>query len=111
MNQNDTILITGAAGFIASQTAMFLNQKGFNQLYLVDDFSREDKKKIIVLYSLLNSLKEKNSIFFERNIQIDFVIHLGARTDTTEMDYSIHEHLNLNYSKIIWAYCTKKTFH
>jgi ADP-L-glycero-D-manno-heptose 6-epimerase len=23
------------------------------------------------------------------------------------MDYSIHEHLNLNYSKIMWEYCTK----
>jgi ADP-L-glycero-D-manno-heptose 6-epimerase len=109
MNQNDTILITGAAGFIASQTAMFLNQKGFNRLYLVDDFSREDKKENYASLQFIELIeREKIQSFFERNIQIDFVIHLGARTDTTEMDYSIHEHLNLNYSKIIWAYCTKK---
>jgi ADP-L-glycero-D-manno-heptose 6-epimerase len=109
MNQNDTILITGAAGFIASQTAMFLNQKGFNQLYLVDDFSRADKKENYGSLQFIELIeREKIQSFFERNIQIDFVIHLGARTDTTEMDYSIHEHLNLNYSKIIWAYCTQK---
>jgi ADP-L-glycero-D-manno-heptose 6-epimerase len=109
MNQNDTILITGAAGFIASQTAMFLNQKGFNRLYLVDDFSREDKKENYASLQFIELIeREKIQSFFERTIQIDFVIHLGARTDTTEMDYSIHEHLNLNYSKIIWAYCTQK---
>jgi ADP-L-glycero-D-manno-heptose 6-epimerase len=108
MNQNDTILITGAAGFIASQMAKLLNQKGFKQLYLVDDFSREDKKENFISLQFIELIdREHIQSFFERNIQIDFVIHLGARTDTTEMDYSIHEHLNLNYSKIMWEYCTK----
>jgi ADP-L-glycero-D-manno-heptose 6-epimerase len=109
MNQNDTILITGAAGFIASQMAMMLNKKGFNQLYLVDDFSREDKKDNYVSLQYIELInREHIESFFERNIHVDFVIHLGARTDTTEMDYSIHEHLNLNYSKMVWGYCTKK---
>jgi ADP-L-glycero-D-manno-heptose 6-epimerase len=108
MNQNDTILITGAAGFIASQMAKLLNQKGFKQLYLVDDFSREDKKENFISLQYIELIdREHIQSFFERNIQIDIVIHLGARTDTTEMDYSIHEHLNLNYSKIMWEYCTK----
>jgi len=108
MNQNDTILITGAAGFIASQMAKLLNQKGFKQLYLVDDFSREDKKENFISLQIIELIdREHIQSFFERNIQIDIVIHLGARTDTTEMDYSIHEHLNLNYSKIMWEYCTK----
>ena len=108
MSQNDTILITGAAGFIASQMAKLLNQKGFKQLYLVDDFSREDKKENFISLQFIELIdREHIQSFFERNIQIDFVIHLGARTDTTEMDYSIHEYLNLNYSKIMWEYCTK----
>ncbi|HLG38933.1 MAG TPA: ADP-glyceromanno-heptose 6-epimerase, partial [Chitinophagaceae bacterium] len=42
------------------------------------------------------------------NASIDFVFHLGARTDTTEFDYSIHERLNVEYSKKIWQYCTEK---
>ena len=37
---------------------------------------------------------------------IGFVFHLGARTDTTEFDYSVHQHLNVEYSKSIWNYCT-----
>ncbi|MBK5272903.1 MAG: ADP-glyceromanno-heptose 6-epimerase, partial [Bacteroidia bacterium] len=40
---------------------------------------------------------------------VDFVFHLGARTDTTEFDYSIHERLNVEYSKKIWQYCTEKS--
>jgi len=37
--------------------------------------------------------------------KLDAVIHLGARTDTTEFDYAIHEELNLEYSKDVWNYC------
>jgi len=44
----------------------------------------------------------------KENPVIDFVFHLGARTDTAEFDYSIHERLNLAYSKEIWNYCTAK---
>jgi ADP-L-glycero-D-manno-heptose 6-epimerase len=109
MQTTSTILITGAAGFIASCMASFLNQKGYTQLYLVDDFSQESKT---VNHSQIQCIEkiQRDDIkaFLERNIQIDYVIHFGARTDTTEMDYSIHEVLNLNYSKIIWNYCTLK---
>lgn len=40
--------------------------------------------------------------------KIDAVIHLGARTDTTEFDYSIHEELNVRYSQDVWNYCTQQ---
>ena len=33
---------------------------------------------------------------------------MGARTDTTEFDYSIHEELNVVYSQNVWNYCTEK---
>lgn len=39
---------------------------------------------------------------------IECFIHLGARTDTTEFDYSIHEELNVEYSKSVWKYCAEK---
>ena len=91
MQTTSTILITGAAGFIASCMASFLNQKGYTQLYLVDDFSQESKT---VNHSQIQCIEkiQRDDIkaFLERNIQIDYVIHFGARTDTTEMDYSIH---------------------
>jgi len=109
MQTTSTILITGAAGFIASCMASFLNQKGYTQLYLVDDFSKESKTANHSHIQCIEKIQRDDiSAFLERNIQIDYVIHFGARTDTTEMDYSIHEALNLNYSKIIWNYCILK---
>jgi len=40
--------------------------------------------------------------------KIDLIIHLGARTDTTEFNYEVHELLNVQYSKAIWQYCTQE---
>lgn len=39
---------------------------------------------------------------------IDAIIHLGARTDTTEFDYAVHAELNVKYSKALWLYATEK---
>ena len=37
--------------------------------------------------------------------QVQFVFHLGARTDTTEQDRGIFDRLNLSYSQEIWRLC------
>ncbi len=42
------------------------------------------------------------------NLILDLYFHLGARTDTTEFDYAVHERLNLEYSQRIWDYCLIK---
>ena len=102
------IVITGAAGFIASFLAQELNKAGKIDLVLVDDFSRKDKEsnhRSIQCYSRIERTEFID--WFSRNCnEIEFVFHLGARTDTTEMDYSIHEKLNLEYSKSIWDICS-----
>src|SRR5450432_1034291 len=108
MQNNATIVVTGAAGFIGSCLVGFLNAKGFNNLIVTDDFSRLDKtpnleeKRFIAKIereSFFDWLKEKKPV-------IDFVFHIGARTDTAEFDYSIHQHLNVEYSQKVWRYCS-----
>jgi ADP-L-glycero-D-manno-heptose 6-epimerase len=37
---------------------------------------------------------------------VNYVFHLGARTDTTEMDYSVHKKLNVDYSIKMWEFCS-----
>jgi ADP-L-glycero-D-manno-heptose 6-epimerase len=37
---------------------------------------------------------------------VDFVFHIGARTDTTEFNMAVFEELNIGYSKAIWTTCT-----
>jgi ADP-L-glycero-D-manno-heptose 6-epimerase len=104
------IIVTGAAGFIGSCMVRYLNDKGYSNLILADDFGVEEKRKnweskgyahIVERYNLFDWLQEHRN-----NISIQIIIHLGARTDTTEFDYAIHEELNLQYSKDVWQYCT-----
>jgi ADP-L-glycero-D-manno-heptose 6-epimerase len=109
MDKNLNIVVTGAAGFIGSCLIGCLNNKGFNNLILVDDFSNEEKE--LNLKGKVFSEKVEREAFFDwleiEKTQVDFVYHIGARTDTTEFNYSIHEHLNVEYSKKIWNYCSE----
>tara|TARA_B100001287_G_C22680176_1_gene529874 strand:+ start:720 stop:1673 length:954 start_codon:yes stop_codon:yes gene_type:complete len=102
------IVITGAAGFIASFLAEKLNKSGVNNLILVDDFSRKDKERNHKNLHCHSKIERASFIdwFSSNHNAIEFVFHLGARTDTTEMDYSIHEALNVKYSEDIWNICT-----
>jgi len=101
------IVITGAAGFIGSALAAHLNALRFNDLVLVDDFSREDKAANTS--DLRFTAKVERSVFFdwleEHERQVQFIFHLGARTDTTEQNRALFDELNLSYSKTIWERC------
>lgn len=103
------IVVTGAAGFIASNVAELLNQQGYNELVLVDDFSKTSKKRNYEHLSFVELVDR--DIFFEwfenNHINIDFIIHLGARTDTTEFDYNVFQKLNVDYTLAIWQCCVK----
>ena len=101
------IVVTGAAGFIGSCLVSKLNQEGYNFIIAVDDFSKLEK---------LDSLEGKTiqerverSEFFdwldENQEEVEFIFHIGARTDTTEFDRAIFEELNVQYSKEIWNRC------
>jgi ADP-L-glycero-D-manno-heptose 6-epimerase len=105
---NRLIVITGAAGFIGSCLTGFLNEKGYTRLILVDEFS--DPQKLKNLEGKQYQDKIERELFFDwlekQQPAIDFIFHIGARTDTTEFDYSIHQRLNVEYSQKIWNYCT-----
>ena len=103
------IIITGAAGFIASCVVAKLNEDGFKDLVLVDDFNRTDKLANFngKTYKELVDRKDFFDWLDVNHRFCQFVIHLGARTDTTEFDTKIFDELNLNYSKTIWNKCVK----
>jgi ADP-L-glycero-D-manno-heptose 6-epimerase len=109
MEKEAAIVITGAAGFIGSCLTGFLNQQGYNNLILVDEFNREDKYPNLEGKQFTEKIDRDEFLKHLTTDQkvYDFVFHIGARTDTTEFDYRVHEKLNVVYSQKIWAYCTR----
>jgi len=110
MSKQPTIVVTGAAGFIGSVFVQYLNEEGFNQLVLVNDFGVEEKRKNWEQKQFIKVIERQSFIAQIENdeFEIDAIVHLGARTDTTEFNYAIHEELNVNYSKSLWNYATQK---
>lgn len=103
------IIVTGAAGFIGSVVAAELNNKGYNDLILVDDFSKKEKERNYIDLEY-NALVDRN-IFFdwfkENHEEVTFVVHLGARTDTTEFDWNVFQKLNVDYTETMFALCAE----
>ncbi|MGZ5248237.1 MAG: ADP-glyceromanno-heptose 6-epimerase [Flavitalea sp.] len=110
LDTSSVIVVTGAAGFIGSCLTGFLNDKGYNNLVLVDDFSKTDKDSNLASKSFHERVDREQ--FFEwlalPETKVDFIFHIGARTDTTEFDYAIHQHFNVDYTINLWKYCTRE---
>lgn len=101
------IVVTGAAGFIGSCMVSKLLQEGFNYVVAVDDFSNLEKNLNLEGKNIHQRVHRDD--FFdwlkENEREVEFIFHLGARTDTTEFDTEIFDRLNLNYSKELWKLC------
>ncbi len=102
------IVITGAAGFIGSVLVERLNRDGYKNLILVDDFGNMDKARNLVEKHYIKKIHRDDFFqwFDDYFFNVDFVFHIGARTDTTEFNSKIFDVLNLEYSKQIWRRCT-----
>lgn len=105
------IILTGVSGFIGSCLLTALNQSGYErEVVVVDDFYKLYKDKNTDDKSVREWMHRDIFLdWFEKSTQkVDFVLHLGARTDTTLMDVSVFDDLNLNYSKRIWKVCATR---
>lgn len=104
------IVITGAAGFIGSCLAGKLNHKGFREIVLVDNFTIPRKEKNYYHKSI--SEKVERGDFFpwltRHADEVEFVFHLGARTDTTETNPEVFDRLNLGFTREVWKMCTEQ---
>ncbi len=104
------ILLTGAAGFIGSCLLSQLNKEGIKDFIIVDEFSNGLKNSNLSHKSFLRKI-HRDQLFDWLKLHgnsLEFVFHLGARTDTTEKNRQIFDQLNLNYSKKIWRFCSER---
>ncbi len=103
------IVVTGAAGFIGSVLVGRLNEVGFNDLILVDDFSHTEKEKNLEKKVFAKKIHRDDFFqwFDQHPAEVEMVLHIGARTDTTEFNVAVFDILNLDYSKQMWLRCTE----
>lgn len=101
------IVVTGAAGFIASGLVGTLNSCGIEDIVIVDDFTKTRKNKNWETKRYVAKVQREDFLeWFDANAaKVDFVFHLGARTDTTEFDWNVFQKLNLDYTCGIWTRC------
>jgi len=101
------IVVTGAVGFIASRLIRKLNSHNFNAIIAVDNFDYPIKNKN------LNNCKIQERVdrevfmdWLDQNYEeVEFIFHIGAKTDTSEFDVELLTRMNTQYTKDIWSRC------
>ena len=101
------IVVTGAAGFIGSCLISKLNKENFNAIVAVDLFDNQEKNKNLTDKKILQKVNrnEFEEWLDQNQTEVEFIFHLGARTDTTEFDRKLLDELNTEYSKMVWKKC------
>ncbi len=92
--------MTGAAGFIGSCTAQYLNEKGFHNLLLVDDIKNAEKGKNLADKKYLDFISRHDLFQWLKGKQdhVQAFIHLGACSNTMEMNAEYLMENNFRYT-------------
>lgn len=105
-------IVTGGAGLIGSSIVWGLNQRGINDILIVDNLGSSDKWKNLraLDYSDYIEKDEFRAILEigELDSNIDAIIHMGACSSTTERDASYLINNNFNYTIDLAEYALAK---
>ena len=105
------ILVTGALGFIGSCLALELLRSGKYRVVICDDLNATQKFPNIADAAFELSIDRKALIALLQTgglPDLKGVLHIGARTDTTEFNKTIFDELNYGYSQAMWQICTER---
>ncbi|MBX2848213.1 MAG: NAD-dependent epimerase/dehydratase family protein, partial [Acidiferrobacterales bacterium] len=103
------IIVTGGAGFIGANLVRGLNQKGLNNILVVDDLSDGNKVRNIENCDIQDYM-DKDEFLTRINQGMEFdgmsaIYHQGACSDTMETDGRYIMQTNYEYSKTLFHYC------
>ncbi|MFB9145539.1 ADP-glyceromanno-heptose 6-epimerase [Halomonas alkalicola] len=111
------IVVTGGAGFIGSNLVKALNERGRQDVMVVDDLS-DGTKFVNLADCTLGDYLDKDD--FRRRVEaelrgepaqlpeIEAIFHEGACSDTTEWDGRFMLDNNFEYSKVLLHFCQKR---
>jgi ADP-L-glycero-D-manno-heptose 6-epimerase len=105
------ILVTGANGFIGSAIVWQLNQSGMNDIVCVDTVSLEERPYPLAKRQFAKFLSEKQLWDYltlpETQKKVDWIIHMGANSSTTETNWQHLYENNTFYTQRIFEWCAE----
>jgi ADP-L-glycero-D-manno-heptose 6-epimerase len=107
------IIVTGGAGFVGSNLIKGLNDKGREDILVVDNIGKTDKFKNLVSLKIHDYVDKMDFIQgiingkYE-NEKIDVIFHIGACSDTMEYDGKYMMSNNYEYSKLLLHFCLRR---
>ncbi|MCG3205324.1 MAG: ADP-L-glycero-D-manno-heptose-6-epimerase [Elusimicrobia bacterium] len=110
------IILTGAAGFIGSCYLRKLNDMGLSDVWIVDTPLSAEGVENLQGKKFKDYLSREDllqRISREQFKDVDVIVHMGACSDTTEMDRAFLKRNNFEYSQTLalWALTKGKRFH
>lgn len=107
------IIVTGGAGFIGSNLIKGLNDKGHDNILVVDDLEQGEKFKNLLALRFVD-YGDKND--FLKRLQcgaldqepVEAIFHQGACSDTMQYDGRFMMEQNYEYSKKLLHFCLRR---
>jgi ADP-L-glycero-D-manno-heptose 6-epimerase len=103
------IIVTGGAGFIGSAIVAALNKRGNEEILVVDELGRGQRRENLRNLSFTDYVGKDDFLRMVTDNKVSFdveaVFHMGACSDTTETDESYLMKNNFEYTKTLtnWA--------
>ena len=103
------ILITGGAGFIGSNLAAALEERGERDVVVCDRLGQDDKWRNLAKRELAALIPPEALFEFldEHAREISAVFHMGAISSTTETDADLIAATNFTLSQRLWEWCAE----
>ena len=106
-------VVTGGAGFIGANIVKGLNERGIDDILVVDNLENASKFRNIVDCEIADYMDKYDFIDMAEaggfKDGFDAIFHEGACSDTMEHDGHYMMQNNYEYSKILLHYCQKHT--
>lgn len=104
-----SIIVTGGAGFIGSCVVRELNNRGIEDIIVVDHIAQTDKwmnlrNKKYIKYINRDEFLQQLPFYAGK---VSHIIHMGACSATTERDFDFLYKNNLEYTQTLWKFCTE----